>query len=123
LRGQTCKYLHKVENKGKGVKDTETKSDIHDKSSNKVESSRSSTTHDKERDTDNTTDEQNLEKERSVEDIEVDMDEEKSPKDDIILELRTTADTLEMEKSILKEQLEKLKRVLINMNNELKGKQ
>ena len=51
------------------------------------------------------------------------MDEELSPRDEIIVKLRTKSDTLETENMELKEQLEKLTRVMINMNNALKSKQ
>ena len=52
----------------------------------------------------------------------VDLEEEMSPENDIILDLRTKHDTLERDNKLLKEELEKLKRVLINMNNVLKTK-
>ena len=51
------------------------------------------------------------------------MEEDKSPNNDTTLEWRTKSDTLEKENNILKEQLEKLKRVVMNMNNQLKAKQ
>ena len=54
---------------------------------------------------------------------DVDMEEDESPNNDTTLEWRTKSDTLEKENNILKEQLEKLKRVVMNMNNQLKAKQ
>ena len=54
---------------------------------------------------------------------ECDMEEETSLRDEIIVKLRTKSDTLETENKELKEQLEKLTQVMINMNNALKSKQ
>ena len=54
---------------------------------------------------------------------DVDMEEDKSLNNDTTLEWRTKSDTLEKENNILKEQLEKLKHVVMNMNNQLKAKQ
>ena len=54
---------------------------------------------------------------------DMDMEEDESPNNDAILEWRTKTDTLEKENNVLKEQLEKLKHVVMNMNNQLKAKQ
>ena len=59
----------------------------------------------------------------NVEDIEVDMEDKISPIDDIDHNSRVKIDTLETENASLKEQLEKLKRVVLNMNNHIKSNQ
>jgi hypothetical protein len=123
LRGQQCKYLHKIENKGKNVKDQESSSDVSNKASEKVEICSSKITPDDRKDTDNKSDEQNHDKMRKIEDIEVDMEDKMSPKDDIDHNSRMKINTLETEKTLLKEQLEKLKRVVLNMNNHIKANQ
>ena len=116
LRGDICKYLHRTENKGTKVKDPE-------RTSNNSEASRFKTTPAKKTGNDNTRDKQNREKENNVGDIVVDMEEEISSKYDIILQLRTKSDTLESKNEVLKEELDRLKRVAINMRKELKAKQ
>ena len=59
----------------------------------------------------------------NVEDIEVDMEDKISPIDDIDHNSRLKIDTLETENASLKEQLEKLKRLVLNMNNHIKSNQ
>ena len=59
----------------------------------------------------------------NVEDIEVDMKDKISPIDDIDHNSRVKIDTLETENASLNEQLEKLKRVALNMNNHIKSNQ
>ena len=51
LRGQICKYLHKIENKGKNVKVLESNSDVSDKASEKVKVFSIKATHDDKKDT------------------------------------------------------------------------
>ena len=114
-------YLHKVENKGKNMKASKAKSE-RDEDSKKEKIAQSKNTLDEERDNHLTGDEQNKGNESKLEDIVVDLEEEMSPENDIILDLRTKHDTLERDNKLLKEELEKLKRVLINMNNVLKTK-
>ena len=111
LRGQICKHLHKEENKGKKIKAKDTNSHIHKGDDAPLNSPNS---HDME--PNNTGYNQNHENES-------DMEEETSPRDEIIVKLRTKSDTLETENKELKEQLEKLTQVMINMNNALKSKQ
>ena len=123
LRGQICKYLHKIENKGKNVKDRESNSDVSDKASEKVKVFSIKATHDDKKDTANKNDEQNHDKMGNVEDIEVDMEDKISPIDDIDHNSRVKIDTLETKNASLKEQLEKLKRVVVNMNNRIKSNQ
>ena len=53
----------------------------------------------------------------------VDVAEEVSNKDETIVKLGTKSTTLEKENKVLKEQLEQMKRVVLNMNNALKAKQ
>ena len=55
------------------------------------------------------------------EDMVVDMEEEASNKDEIVVKLGTKS--LEGENKVLKEQLEQMKRVVTNMNKALKAKQ
>ena len=55
----------------------------------------------------------------SKEDMVVDMEEEASNKDELIVKLRTKSGTLETENKVLKEQLEQMKHVVMNMNNAL----
>ena len=121
LRGDICKYLHRTENKGKKVKDSENMDIL--RTSNNSEASRIKTTPAKKAGNDNTRNKQNREKENNVGDIVVDMEEEISSKNDIILQLRTKSDTLESKNEVLKEELDRLKRVAINMSKELKAKQ
>ena len=51
------------------------------------------------------------------------MEEEISSKNDIIHQLRTKSDTFEGKNQVLKEEFDRLKRVVINMSKELKAKQ
>ena len=53
----------------------------------------------------------------------IDMEEKNSPKDDIITSLRNNSKTLETENGILTQQIEKLKRVVTNMNKHIQAKE
>ena len=121
LRGQICKYLHKIENKGKNVKVLESNSDVSDKASEKVKVFSIKATHDDKKDTENKSDEQNHDKMGNVEDIEVDMEDKISPIYDIDHNSRVKIDTLESENASLKEQLENLKRVVLTILNQIRA--
>ena len=104
-------YLHKDENKGKKIKVKETNSDIHKGVDAPLNLPNS---HDVEKEPIVTSENKNHENES-------DMEEETSRNDDIIVKLLTKSDTLENENDELKKQLEKLTRVIVNMNNALKS--
>ena len=80
-------------------------------------------THDVEKQIDNTIDDRNKGEHNDTEDMIDDVAEEVSNKDETIVKLGTKSTTLEKENKVLKEQLEKMKRVVLNMNNALKAKQ
>ena len=121
LRGQLCRYLHKHENKGENVKAPELSCATKAKDSKMDEPN----TDKEEKDTQKTGDEQSHRNfgNRGCIVKDMDMEEDESPNNDAILEWRTKTDTLEKENNVLKEQLEKLKHVVMNMNNQLKAKQ
>ena len=75
----------------------------------------------KDQDTDKSTGGQHNGKENS-DDNNVDMEEESTPKDETNHETKGELVKLKKKKKTLDEQLEKLTRVLYNMNNEMKAK-
>ena len=70
---------------------------------------------------DNTSDDINDGEQLNEEDMVVDMEEESSNKQERIVRLGTKS--LETEHNVLKEQLEQMKLVVMNMNKALKAKQ
>ena len=115
LRGQECKYLHKMENKGRHIKTSEGDCNIED-ISNRVLNKEDKTI-DKDINISNNSDKDN------IEEMVIDMEEKNSPKDDIITSLRNNSKTLETENRILTQQIEKLKRVVTNMNKHIQAKE
>ena len=59
----------------------------------------------------------------NIEEMVVEMEEKNSPEDDIITSLRNNSKTLETENGILTQQIEKLKRVVTNMNKHIQAKE
>ena len=112
LCGELCKYLHKTENEGKNIKEHEQASDSCDNKPRVI--------HPKNNPIRNVKDQQNG-KENS-DDNNVGMKEESTPKDETNHETKGELVELKKKNKTLNEQLEKLKRVLNNMNNELKAK-
>ena len=121
LRGQQCRYLHKHENKGINIKATELSCSTKDNDS-KINESK---TDKKGKDTHKTSDEQshgNVVNDDSIV-KDMDMDDDKSQNNDNIREWMSKSDALEKENNVLKEQLNKLQRVVINMNNHIEANQ
>ena len=117
LRGEMCRYLHKHESNGKNVKH----GDIDDRAeaANLLDPMKSA--HEVEKDIDNTSDDKNNGEQNKKEDMIVDMEEESSNTG--IVKEGTQSANLETENRVLKEQLEQMKRVVLNMDKALKAKQ
>ena len=113
-----CQYLHKIESKGKNVK----KGDIHDSAEPASVIEPIKSTNDVEKEMYDTSEDKNNEDHNDKEEMIVDMEEEALNKDELIAKLETKYGTLETENKSLKEQLEQLKRVVMNMNYALKAK-
>lgn len=116
LRGQECMYLHKIENKGRNIKESNLKHD-----SNEIEPNDgvSKTIHHKNsKNSGNNENKQNVEESNAAENVAenaaMDMEVTKPLKDVTNQEIK-----LENENKLMKGQLEKLKKVLANMNKEL----
>ena len=99
LRGELCKYLHTNESKGKDVKN----GDIHNRAEETNVIFPDKSTPNVEKEIDNTSDDINDGEQLNEEDMVVDMEEEPSNKDEIIVKLGTKS--LEGENKVLKEQL------------------
>ena len=97
---QECKYLQKVEKKGKNIMESEPNC-CSDKDFIKVETSQAKNTLVEENNSHHTGDDQNQNNESYVKGIVIYLD-------DIIVELRTKHDTLGMDNKLLKEPLDKL---------------
>ena len=80
-------------------------------------------TNDAEKQIDNLIDDRSKGEHNATEDMIVDVAEEVSNKDETIVKLGTKSTTLEKENKVLKEQLEQMKRVVLNMDKALKAKQ
>ena len=133
LRGQKCKYLHRIENKGKKIKNADLNVDINNtvqknkdsvqnsdgakkrKISQREDSDISKTLNQEEKDDLNNSD-KIIEKNTDIEEVE-------SLKDDIIFGLRKSGEQLEKDNKVLKEQLEKFKRVVTNMDKYIKDRE
>ena len=128
LRGQICKYLHRaeslrkniknrviIEEKAKGRNNTDSSANGIKNDSSGKDLTRSNTRHVMEKD-----DEQNP---KNKEAMVIDVEDVQTSKDDIITTLRINTRSLENDNRVLKEQLARLNRVVINMNEHIKGKQ
>jgi hypothetical protein len=109
-RGEICKYLHKS-----GSNDKNMKNGDFDDRANAIDPMKS--THEVEKGIDN----KNNGDKNNKEDMIVDTEEEASKT--CIVKEGTKSANQETENKLLKEQLEQMKRVVLNMNNALKVKQ
>ena len=125
LRGKDCKYLHRVENKGKRLANPDSKYDVTDNANKDDGSDPSNDMPKKQSKMENseihntTTDKENICKsnvEQSDEEMVVDVEEVNSKKSDMV----DSSNKLQTENNVLKKELERMKRVLTNMNNHIK---
>ena len=119
LRGEECKYLHKTENEGTNLKVHETEHEGNAVGNSSTSPKSIPTKKGKDQDTEKSNDGEKDSKEIS-DDNNVDMEEESPPKDTTNHEMKVVE--LKMENKTLIDQVEKLKQIVYNMNNELKAR-
>ena len=110
--------MHKFENIGNNCKEREQNNDVQDSETNTKQSKITRTKFVKSKDAENVSDEQKDEKESNSETV-VNMEEESSHLDNTNQETKIELTQLTNDNKVLKEQVEKLQRVLYNMNKEL----
>ena len=120
LRGELCKYLHKTENEGKNLKGHEHKHHASEKEPGGTNPKRD-TNNVKDQEKDNSTNGEQENKEICDDNI-VDMEEEFPLKNNTNDETNRELAELKEEKKTLNDQVEKLQRIIYNMNKALKAR-